>query len=360
MQFAHFSHVWNRPGMTPAHRYAQLWRELALADEVGFDYAFAVEHHFSPHESWMPSPAIFCTGAGACTKRLRIGAMGYVVPLYEPMRILEEAAVLDQVLEGRLEIGLVSGILPDYFRHYPRADFSQRRSVTNEIVPLIKTAFGTDGPFSFNGKHCSYEGVKLSVRPQQKPYPPIWLQSRDPDTLAYLAAEGVNTGYLLFLPRDEAAPRYREYLRIWEESGHERRPHIGYWTLVHVDETDAVARERIADHVIHAFGVVFGVGDVGGVDQQVLVETYEKRGEFGAAEIARNMLDVDYLLERGLIFAGSPDTVATALREAAGEGLFDTLHAEFNIGWLEEEVLMRSIRLFGEEVIPRLRDFEPY
>ena len=65
MKFGHFSHVWNRPGMTPATRYAQLLRELKLADELGFDYAFAVEHHFSPHESWMPSPAIFCTAAGA-------------------------------------------------------------------------------------------------------------------------------------------------------------------------------------------------------------------------------------------------------------------------------------------------------
>ena len=51
MKFAHFTHVWNRPGMTPADRYDQLWRELALADELDFDYGFAVEHHFLPHES---------------------------------------------------------------------------------------------------------------------------------------------------------------------------------------------------------------------------------------------------------------------------------------------------------------------
>src|SRR2546423_12366500 len=87
VQFGYFSHVWNRPGMTPAQRYAQLWRELALADEFGFDYAFAVEHHFSPHESWMPSPAGFCAGAAACTRRLRVCAMGYVAPADGPVRI---------------------------------------------------------------------------------------------------------------------------------------------------------------------------------------------------------------------------------------------------------------------------------
>ncbi len=51
MKFASFSHVWNKPGLTAAERYEQLWRELELCDELGFDYGFAVEPHFSPHES---------------------------------------------------------------------------------------------------------------------------------------------------------------------------------------------------------------------------------------------------------------------------------------------------------------------
>ena len=54
MKFAHFSHVWNKPRMTAAERYEQLWRELAACDEIGFDSCFAVEHHFNPNESWMP------------------------------------------------------------------------------------------------------------------------------------------------------------------------------------------------------------------------------------------------------------------------------------------------------------------
>src|SRR5215475_13545131 len=62
MKFAHFSHVWNKPGMTAAERYEQLWRELETCDELGFDFGFTVEHHFNPNESWMPSPAIYCTG----------------------------------------------------------------------------------------------------------------------------------------------------------------------------------------------------------------------------------------------------------------------------------------------------------
>jgi hypothetical protein len=58
MKFAHFSHIWAKPGMTPHRRYEELWRELQLCDALGFDYSFCVEHHFRPDESWMSSPSL--------------------------------------------------------------------------------------------------------------------------------------------------------------------------------------------------------------------------------------------------------------------------------------------------------------
>ena len=359
MKFGHVSHVWNKPGMSAADRYDQLWRELALADELGFDYGFTVEHHFRPIESWMPAPPIYCTGAAARTRRLRLGPMGYIVPLYDPLRIVEDAAVLDNILHGRLELGLVSGIAPDYFTPY-KADFQNRRALTHEALALVKTAFATEGPFSFEGPYHQYKDVTLSVRPLQQPHPPMWIQSRDRETLTLLAREGVNTGYLFFLPREEAAPRYREYLGWWQEAGHAQKPNIGYWALVYVDETDEAAVEKATPHVVHAFTKVFGFGDVGGMPYWRLAENFEKRGEHGAAEIARHVADVPYLLDRNLVFIGSPETVARRIREAATEGLFNTMLAELNIGYLDEADLMRSIRLFGTQVLPALRDFEPY
>jgi alkanesulfonate monooxygenase SsuD/methylene tetrahydromethanopterin reductase-like flavin-dependent oxidoreductase (luciferase family) len=360
VKVAHFSHVWNKPGMTVAQRYEQLWRELALCDELGFEFGFAVEHHFNPHESWMPSPSVYCTGAAAHTRRLRIGPMGYIVPLYDPIRIIEEAAVLDNVLNGRLELGLVSGITPRYFEHYQQADFENRRALTNESLALIKAAFATAEPFSFAGPFHRYENVVLSVKPVQKPHPPLWLQSRDPETLELLAREGAHTGYLLFMPREEVAPRYREYLRLWQEAGHAQKPNIAYWTLVYVDETDEQAVARATPHIVHAFGQVFGFRDVTGLPRDALIANFEKRGELGAAEIARNIANVDYLLERNLVFVGSPETVVQRVKAAAAEGLFNTLCAEFNIGAIEEADLTRSIRLFGTQVLPALQRFDPY
>src|ERR1041385_5161235 len=90
MKFSHFSHIWGKPKMSPHQRYEQLWRELQLC----------VEHHFRPDESWMSAPSLYAVGAGARTKRLRIGPMGYIVPLYHPLRLAEEIAVVDQMLGG--------------------------------------------------------------------------------------------------------------------------------------------------------------------------------------------------------------------------------------------------------------------
>ena len=359
MKFAHFSHVWNKPGMTAAERYQQLWRELAACDDLGFDYGFCVEHHFNPRESWMPSPSIYCAAAAAHTRRLRVGTMGNVVPLYDPLRIVEDAVVLDNLANGRFELGLVSGIVPDFFGPYG-ADFNNRRALTHEALLCIKQALSSQGPFSFNGEFHHYQNVTLGVKALQQPHPPIWIHSRDTDTLALLAREGVHTGYLFLVPRDEVAPRYREYLRLWRDAGHTGKPNIGYWVLVYVDETDAKAVAKAKPYFEHCFTNVFGTRAEGGIGYQRLAENHEKRGNPRGAEIARHSIDVEYLREHNLAFVGSPKTVIEQIKAAASEGVFNTVLGEFNIGAIAEDELMRSIELFGSEVLPALRDFEPY
>jgi alkanesulfonate monooxygenase SsuD/methylene tetrahydromethanopterin reductase-like flavin-dependent oxidoreductase (luciferase family) len=164
MKFAHFSHIWAKPGMTPHQRYEELWRELQLCDELGFDYGFCVEHHFRPDESWMSSPSLYAVGAGARTRRLRVGPMGYIVPLYHPLRLAEEIAIVDQMLGGRMELGLVPGINADYFRPFG-LDYDLRKSPTLEFVDYMRAAFGETQPFSFHGNEFHTDHAEISVRP---------------------------------------------------------------------------------------------------------------------------------------------------------------------------------------------------
>jgi alkanesulfonate monooxygenase SsuD/methylene tetrahydromethanopterin reductase-like flavin-dependent oxidoreductase (luciferase family) len=87
---------------------------------------------------------------------------------------------------------------------------------------------------------------------------------------------------------------------------------------------------------------------------------FTDRGEPGASEIVANLFDADYLMKNELVFIGSPQTVARKIRAAAQGGLFNVFMGEFNFSDLPEPELMRSIRLFGERVIPALCSFEPF
>ena len=89
-------------------------------------------------------------------------------------------------------------------------------------------------------------------------------------------------------------------------------------------------------------------------------ERHEQKGDPEGAAIMRNLLDPDYLLENDLVLIRSPETVAKKLKSFAAEGLFNTFMGEFSFCELAEDDLMRSIRLFGEGVIPALRDYEPF
>ena len=84
------------------------------------------------------------------------------------------------------------------------------------------------------------------------------------------------------------------------------------------------------------------------------------RGEPGASEIMANLFDADYLMKQELVFIGSPDTVAKKIHATALSGIFNVFMGEFNFSDLPEADLMRSIRLFGEKVIPALRAYEPF
>jgi len=362
MKFAYFSHVWRKKNMTPHERYELLWRELELADDLKFDYGFCVEHHFSPHESWMSAPSLFTAAAGMRTKHMRVGPMGYVVPLYNSLRLAEEIALLDQMLGGRFEMGLVPGINPSYFDPFG-LDYDARKTPTLEYIAYLRAAFGDVQPFSFEGEHHNTKEAILSVQPVQKPHPPIWMQSRDPETLEFCAENGLNTGYFLIYPREDAAPRYQKFLEDWQKVGWDHKPNIAYCTLVYVDETDEKAIDKALKFAARAYEGFLPPALPGESFEDRVArhsEKFNQRGEDGAAVIMANLFDPDYLMDNDLVFIGSAETVTAKLRKYSKSGVFNTFMGEFNFHELAEEDVMRSIKLFGKEVMPELRDFQPF
>ncbi len=362
MKFGHFSHVWGKPGMTGAERYAQLWRELKLCDDLGYDFGFSVEHHFRPDESWMPSPSAYVIGAGVQTRRIRLGAMGYVVSLHHPVRLAEDIILADHILNGRLEVGLVPGIVKSYFGPYG-VDYEPRRAVTLEFVDFLRRACAATEPFDYEGQYHKASDVLMCMPSLQRPHPPLWIESRDPATLAFCAREGINTGYFFLFSRATARDRYTRYLELWKAAGWTHKPNIAYSTAIYVDETDQRALDRGLEQAGRAYrGFVGQAGsdaELKGLLAQHAEKFYE-RGEPEAADVVMHLADPQWLLDHDLILVGSPDTVARKLRNWSEEGIFNTYFGEFNFGSLAEEDLMRSLALFGTEVIPQLKAFEPF
>jgi alkanesulfonate monooxygenase SsuD/methylene tetrahydromethanopterin reductase-like flavin-dependent oxidoreductase (luciferase family) len=359
VEFNYVSHVWGTPpGISIAARYDLLWDELAHADRLGFDYAMVPEHHFNPDESWMTDPTVFLASGAMCTERLRLAPMGYMPSLWNPIRLVETIAMLDNALHGRLDIGLASGVGPMYFGPFG-ADYSNRREHTIETAEILQAAYTSDGTFSYEGKFHSYRDVTLAVMPSQRPHPPIWIPSRDDKMLEYCAHKGFHTGFLWLTPRRISRPKYERFLGLWQAAAHTHRPKISYGTLTYVAETDAKALERAKLHIPNAYRAGAGPpSDDGGARAEMRRKMYIDRGEPETAEYVVHGRDVDWMMERNLLWVGSPDTVARQIVTAAAETPFNVVNAELNYGLMDRSEVWESTALFAEEVIPKVRDLD--
>jgi alkanesulfonate monooxygenase SsuD/methylene tetrahydromethanopterin reductase-like flavin-dependent oxidoreductase (luciferase family) len=130
-----------------------------------------------------------------------------------------------------------------------------------------------------------------------------------------------------------------------------------------VDETDKKAVDVALNRASRAFEGLLPLNNPDDTfDTRLAAQCalLESRGETAAAKLTANLFDPDFIMENVLVFIGSPETVTRKLRDAAAEGFFNTFMGEFNFTDLPEPDLMRSIQLFGEKVIPALRDYEPF
>ena len=118
-----------------------------FADQAGMDFYFVAEHHFDMGFSECPSPGSFLGAASQRTKRIRLGPLVYVLPLWNPIRVAEEVALLDNLTEGRLECGFGAGIGPFSFAAY-NIPWEQKREMTLEALQIIRGIW-THESFSF-------------------------------------------------------------------------------------------------------------------------------------------------------------------------------------------------------------------
>ena len=330
--FGVFDHVDRGPQPLDEY-YEQRLKLVEAYDAAGF-YSYHVAEHHSTPLGMAPSPGIFFGAVAQRTRRLRFGPMVYLLPLYHPIRLTEEIAMLDQLSHGRYDPGIGRGISPIESTLYGR-DPSIAQELFDEMLAIMKMGLGS-GKVDFEGKHYQFHDVSIEVRPKQTPYPPFWYGINSVESAERCVERDFNA--ITLIPNPAVNDVCRRYLAAAQAAG-KTSLKMGISRFVVVAETDAeaLAIARRAYPVWHE-------------NFHYLYHAYGRSPVHGERPI-----EYEGMIALGLAIAGSPETVTAALRaQLAGTGA-NYVVSQFAFGDTTLEESLRSTALFAGKVMPALR-----
>jgi alkanesulfonate monooxygenase SsuD/methylene tetrahydromethanopterin reductase-like flavin-dependent oxidoreductase (luciferase family) len=191
--------------------YAATIEQAVLADQFGFDHVWFTEHHFLA-DGYLPAFQPLAGAIAARTEQIRISTDIALMPLYHPLRLAEEMAVLDNISNGRMELGIGMGYVPEEFEAFG-VPLKNRVSMTEEGIDILRLAWG-DGPFSYAGKRYRMSDVDVHPKPVQPGGPPLWIAAMSTPGALRAARFGTN-----LLPQGQRAEVLDPYRAAVAEDG---------------------------------------------------------------------------------------------------------------------------------------------
>ena len=332
MEFGVFDHLDQRPGVALETVYQERLRLIADYDAAGITTYHLAEHHATPL-GMAPSPSVFLAAVAARTTRLRFGPMVYCLPLYDPLRLIEEICMLDQLSGGRFEFGVGRGISPfevAYFGVDPEAS----QTIYMEAFEVLMKGL-TNAELSHQGKHFAYDAVPMELTSKQQPHPPIWYGVAAPHGAKWPAEQGINI--ISNAPCTIAREATDHYRAAWhaKHGASEALPKMGVARHIYIAETDAEA-DAIARR---AYSVWY--------------DSFAKLWRhFGATPSAYSP-DFDEVRKLDAVICGSPETVAAEISRQVDAAGLNYFVCRFAFGNLSYEESARSLALFSEAVAPK-------
>ena len=310
MKFGVLNFLEHPMGGKTEHRVIQEQLEtLRAAEDLGFDYLWAPEHHFTEY-GFCASPMLMLAAMASITKRIRLASGVVVLPFNDPIRIAEEAAVVDLMSNGRLELGVGRGFHPTEFRGFG-VEQAHATDIFDEALQIIKLAW-TREKVAFKGKHFNIEEHAVRPKPLQQPYPTIWLAAVSKPSFELAGASGYNLLFAL-IPGFHKAPTV-ECLHIYKRalcaSGYSPdQKEIAALCVVYCGET-----------------------------------TEQARRDFGAP-----------MLQSKALICGNPEYCINQIEKIAKEYGITQLVCWTRVSGLEHPKIIKSLELFGNHVIPYFR-----
>ncbi|MBV8889912.1 MAG: LLM class flavin-dependent oxidoreductase, partial [Alphaproteobacteria bacterium] len=188
MQFGIFDHL-DESGLPLTQHYEERLKLIELYDRAGFYAYHLAEHHNTPL-GYAPSPSLFLAAVAQRTKQLKFGPMVYLLPLYHPLRLIDEVCMLDQLSNGRFLYGVGRGISPIEVGFYG-VDFTTGMQQFREAFDA--TIIGlTEPELTYHGKFYDFDHVPIALKPVQQPYPELWYGTSRPDSIPWAAEHGAH------------------------------------------------------------------------------------------------------------------------------------------------------------------------
>src|SRR5262252_1139680 len=336
--------------------YNDALAQLELADRLGFDYAWEVEHHFLEEYSHSPAPEVFLGAASQRTKNIRLGHGIVQLTTNPPQRVAERIACLDLVSNGRVEMGTGESASITELGGFGR-EMETKREVWEDALRCIIPMFQDKG-VELNTKWHKMPLRNVLPKPVQKPHPPLWVACSQLETIEMAGRRGLGALAFQFLSAEAAYAWVHAYYnsltkRLDKLADYVINPNIALTSYFMCAETDEEARRRADGIPFFQFALRFyGLSpnrkrpEPGTVN---LWDEYEKWKRENPDGLAR-------ALSGGLI--GSPETLRRRLRR------FETSHIDQVIllnqaGKNTHEHICESLELFAREVMPEFHAHEP-
>lgn len=331
MQFGIFDQ--NDAGIYPlSEQYENRLKLLEFYDQAGFRAYHMSEHHSTPL-SMTPSPSVFLAAASQRTRKLRIGALVYVLPTHQPLRLAEEICMVDHLSRGRIDIGIGRGASPHELEHFG-ADPAVAPAMYVEAYNVIKQAM-TNDEVSFTGTHFNVAAVPIPLKPFQLPHPPFFYAVPTPEGVVWPAQNGIHivAGGSVANVRAISDRFHAE----WASAGGSatNTPLIGINRFVVAADTDQKALELGR----RAWPVFY----------RNFMTLWKRHGT--TPRYARLPEDFDAMVANQAAIVGSPATIRKSVQAMIEEAGVSYFISQFSFGDLTHEEVLCSARIFAEQLI---------
>ena len=310
-------------------QYDEFLRTSELCEGYGFEHIWLSEHHLA-EDFWNPSPLLVLSALAQRTKNIRLGTFILLLSLHNPLKVAEEVATLDILSNGRFDFAI--GAKPmdaecAAFGIDPKTAYAR----TYESLDFILRCF-TEDEVNHDGKYYQYRNVRMTTKPVQKPYPPVYMAAIGPQSTERTAKLGLNLCSALH------NPNWLEYPNLLKKFGHEPKNVrvINGPIFIHLAESREKALDEAAEGMHWA------------------IDFYVRRGvPFPLAPMPDFRKPENFIAYGLPIAAGTPDDALRTL-SAYKDMPLDELVLSFRHPGLAHSAVERSLRMFVKELLPEI------